>query len=59
MKTIITLSIAQEIKGSISQFQSMINKEESISYDLRKHNKVTLYKSKVQELEQALLKGWI
>jgi hypothetical protein len=59
MKTIITLSIAQEIKESISQFQSMINKEESISYDLRKHNKVTLYKSKVQELEQSLLKGWI
>ena len=59
MKTIITLSIAQEIKESIAQFQSMINKEESISYDLRKHNKVTLYKSKVQELEQSLLKGWI
>ena len=60
MKAIeITPAIKQEIKDSISKFKSMILKEESISLDLRKHDKVELYKSKVVELENYLVRGWI
>jgi len=55
----ITPQIKIEIENSINQFKKQIAKEMAISEDLRHHDKIQLWSSKIVELQKALINGVI
>jgi hypothetical protein len=60
MNTIaITSDVKREIELSIRKYQSLIEKELTISDDLRYHNKIELWSMKIVEFQKALISGVI
>ena len=59
--TTITLTeeIRKEIKDSINYYNGRLNYELNFSEDLRKNDKIDLYKKEIIRLESALIKGVI
>ena len=55
----ITPEIEKEVKESINQFQTLIDRENKFSYDLRKHDKIEVYNTRIDELMRCLQNGQI